>query len=448
MIQNEGYIEFDIKALLFYVLRRWKPIIIFSVVLAVLLGAFMAYSEYDTSLTVDTENPYWAEYQQYQDQLALYEDRVSMTQEKIDILQDYLDNSVLMNTDHRNVFIAKATYYVDSGYQIMPENSYQNPDKTYTMAWYYSDHLKDYQTFEAVGAEVGIDAKYLMELVDVYIENNDILSISVSHSSQQAAEHIMEAMQAKLKEIHLHLESSVGKHDITNMMDTCGIYIDKTLKEAQQEAHDEMLELQDELLTRKQELYALKEGPTPDDLNVVKAFIKWFILGGVAGGVLIVGTLFLASILKNRVCSSAQLAANFQVDILGELIHGKALSPISRMLNRAEGALSENSEENFQYLAEKISHQIDGNHKILLCSDMDTAVISTLTESLNKYCSNHQFVSAGNLLKDVTALHAMKSCDAVLMIAVRDHSKNTVIRKTISLIRSYKKDLIGFIIAY
>lgn len=448
MIQNEGYIEFDIKALFFYVLRRWKPVLIFSVAIAVLLGTLMAYSEYDTSLTVDTENPYWATYQQYQEQLALYEDRVSTAQEKIDILQDYLDNSILMDIDHRNVFIAKATYYVDSGYQIKPDYDYQTPDKTYTMAWYYCDYLKDYQTFETVGTEVGIDAKYLMELVDVYIANDDILSISVSHSSQQIAERIMDALQEKLKEIHLHLEDSVGEHDIINMMDTCGIYIDETLKNAQQQAHDELLELQNTLLAHKQKLYELKEESAPDELNVLKAFIKWLILGGIFGGVLIVGVLLLAAILKNRVYSSAQLAANFQVGVLGELICRNPLPRISKKLNQTEGCLSDNSEKNLQYLAEKIKHQLDGTQKILLCSDVDTTVIGVLAESLNRHCSQHQFIAAGNILQDVDALRSMNSCDAVLMIAVRDLSKNTVIKRILSVIRAYNKELIGVILAY
>jgi len=448
VIQNDGYIEFDIKALFFYVLRRWKSVIVFSLAIAVLLGAFMGYSEYKTSLTVDPENPYWAEYQQYQDQLTLYEDRVSATQEKIGVLQDYLDNSVLMNTDHRNVYIAKATYYVDSGYQIMPNHNYQNPDKTYTMAWYYCDYLKDYQLFEAVGAEVGIDAKYLMELVDVYIANNDILSISVSHSSQQVAQRIMEALQTQLQSIRLHLESSVGEHTLTKMMDTCGIYIDETLKVAQQQAHDEMLTLQNDLLIHKQELYDLKESSTPDDLNIAKAFIKWFILGGIVGGVLSVGTLFLVSILKNRVYSSAQLAANFRVGILGELICGAPLSVISRKLNKIEGCLTENSEDNLQFLAERVKYQLGSAREIMVCSDLDTDIVAVLADSLNKYCPGFHFLPTGNLLKDASALHTLAKCDTVLMIAVRDRSRNSDIRKNLSLIQSYKKDLSGFIIAY
>ena len=53
MNQNEEYIELDLKALLFYAFRRWKPIVVFAVIVALLLGALMAVSEYFTGANPD-----------------------------------------------------------------------------------------------------------------------------------------------------------------------------------------------------------------------------------------------------------------------------------------------------------------------------------------------------------------------------------------------------------
>ena len=449
MIQNENYIEFDLKALFFYVLRQWKPILSFCLALALLLGGFQAYQEYKTGLNVDMENSYWAEYQQYQDEITFLEDRVATTQSKIDVLQDYIRNSVLMKADHRNIYIAKSTYYIDSGYKIIPETSYQDPDKTYTLSWHYRNHLQDYTVFEAVGSQVGIDAKYLMELVDVSIPNDSTLSIAVSHPSQQSAEDIMNILHDEIQSVHRQLSGTVTNHTITRMMNTCGVYIDEGLNEAQQKTYDDLLELQEDIITYRDDLLILKKGPTPGELNIVTAFIKWFILGGGVAGVLAVAFLFIRSILRNRLHAASQLVSGFQTTVLGEVICSREkLSPAARIINQLEGCLTGNSDENLQFLAENIRNHAGNAKTILLCGDGNAALCAGLADHLNKYLSGTQLVSAGNLLKDACALRALAECDAVVMVSVRDRSRNNHLRKMQTLICSYKKEILGFIMTY
>ncbi len=449
MIQNDDYIEFDLKALFFYILRQWKPVLILCLAAAVLLGCLMAYSEYNTSLAVDMENSYWAEYQQYQDQIAFFEDRVNTTQDRINTLQDYIAHSVLMKTDHRNVYIAKATYYVDSGYKILPENTYQDIDKTFTLSWLYRNYLSDYSLFEAIGSEVNIDAKYLMELVDVSIPNDQTISITVSHPTKRFANSIMEILQEKLQLVHLNLNETVGDHTITLMLNTCGVYVDEELNETQQAAYDDLLVLQDDLITYREELYTLKEGPAPGELNVVTAFIKWFVLGGALSGILVVLFLFMKSILQNRLHSTSQLISSFHATVLGEMICSRtSLSPVSQKINKQEGCLSKNSEGNLQFLAENIRNHCCSAKNVLICCDANPSLSTAIAEALNKYLSEIRLLPVGDLLTEASALRTLSECDAVVMVAVRDHSRNTILRKMLTLIHSYKKETVGFIVTY
>lgn len=449
MIQNDGYIEFDLKALFFYILRQWKPVLIICLAVALLLGSFMAYSEYNTSLAVDMENSYWVEYQQYQDQIAFFEDRVTTTQNKVDALQDYIAHSVLMKTDHRNVYISKATYYVDSGYRILPENTFQDPDKTPTLAWHYKNYLSDYSVFEEIGKQVGIEAKYLMELVEVTIPNGYTLSVSVSHPTKRFSNIIMEIVQEKLQEVHQHLTQTVCDHTITIMLNTSGVYIDEDLNETQQEAYDDLLVLQDDLLSYKQELYTLKNGPAPGELNVVTAFIKWFILGGALSGILVVLFLFMKSILKNRLHATSQLISSFHATVLGEMICSRTiLSPVSQKINKLEGCLFKDSEGNIQFLAENIRNHCGSAKNVLICCDANPSLSTAIAEALNKYLSEIRLLPVGDLLTEASALRTLSECDAVVMVAVRDHSRNAILRKMLTLIQSYKKETVGFIVTY
>jgi len=449
MIQNEGYIEFDLKALFFYILRQWKISLILGLVVALVLGSFMAYSEYATSLTVDMENSYWIEYQQYQDQKSFYEDRISTTEDKIDALQDYIDNSILMKTDHRNVYIAKSTYYVDSGYMILPENVYQEPDKTYTLAWHYSNYLNNYSTFEEIGAQLGISAKYLMEIVNISLPNECTINISISHPEKQQADIIMAIIQKELQNIQQILENTVAEHTITLMVDTCGVYIDTNLQKAQQDTYEELLELQDNLLSYKDDLYTWKKGPAPGELNIVTAFVKWFILGGVIGVILGALYVFIKSILQNRLHSTSQLTSSYQVVVLGEAVCSKPqLSLFSKKINQLEGCLFENSDNNDQFLAENIRNHCGVHHNILVCCDADPEICNILTQSISKHLYDIQLIPTGHLTKDASALRTLASCDAVLMVAARDISHNEAIRKTMKLVQSYKKEIIGFVLTY
>ena len=113
-----------------------------------------------------------------------------------------------------------------------------------------------------------------------------------------------------------------------------------------------------------------------------------------------------------------------------------------------EGCLPENSNDNFEFLAESIRHQLNDSRNIMVCCDLDSNISRALADSLNDLCPDLHFFPAGSLLRQAGALHQLSECDSVLMVAVRDRSRNSVIRKMMSLIKSYNKEVIGFVIAY
>lgn len=449
MIQNEEYIQFDIKALFFHILRKWKAILIFAVVVALVLGGWMAYSEYKTSMAEGSETSYWRKYQQYQDLIATYEDHINVTQERLDNLQKYMDESVLMRMDPRNAYRAKAVYYVDSGYQIMPQYTYQDPDKTATLTWYYRRYITNYEIFEEIGKEIGLETKYVVELVEVTSPNESTFYISVRYPNAEGAMQIMDMLQNKLDEATVELSESIGTHTITVMEDTCGVYIDDALKENQKKAEEEILELKDDVLGFSYELLQVKEGPGPDELNVVSAFVKWFLIGGVIGAVVVILYLFLKTVAGNRVYAPSQLAAGFHADVLGEVICStKALPRMARKINKWEGCLTENSEGNLELIAEKIKYHCAGAAKIALCSDTESGISNTIAEQLNAHLTGISLLPTGNLLKEAAALRTLAECDVVLMVAERNKSRNAMIKKNMKVLSSYDKKLMGFIVSY
>lgn len=449
MARNDEYIEFDLKTLCFYVLRRWKPIVGLGLVMALLLGALMAYSEHNTSVNQDAGNSYWVDYQQYKNQVNYYKESMALTQSKIDSLEEYMKESVLMSMDYRNVYRTKVVYYIDTGYQVLPENTYQDTDKTGTLSWYYRRHITEYSVYEELSALMGIDTKYVMELVSVSIPSDSAVYITACHSTEEGAVRIADLLQKKMEEAQAQLNTAVEEHKLTLMEDSCGVYIDETLKENQKETAEEVLKLKNSLNKDNEAMLELIKESNPGELNVVTAFIKGAIAGGAIGVVLVVAYLLLKVFISNRVIGAFQLTAAYQAPIFGEVIYSKEkLSGVEKKINALEDCLTENSEANIQYIAENIKNQCGEAKTVMVCSDLDDSVAARFVAEIAACLPEVQLLPAGNVLKDANALRTLAACDAALLIAQRDQSKNAVIGKMVSQIKTYQKRLMGFVVSY
>lgn len=452
MNQNEEYIEINLKAIFFRILYQWKKLLVWGIVIGMLLGGFMAFSEYRVITSTEQDTSYHLELQEYQEKLALAQGKVDATQVKIDALQEYMDHAVLMKADYRNIYISKATYYIDSNYQIMPSLNYQNPDKTYSLAWHYQNFLSDYSLYQEISEEVGIEAKYLMDLISIGVTNSDTLYMSVSHPTERFADLIMDVLQEKLSQLHEQLNDTIDQHTLTLMLDTCGNYVDESLKNRQQEVYDEMLGLQSDLIKLKEELQTLEEElqtleeEPPKEANVLKAFIKWFILGGVLGAMIPAGISVCGTVFSDRVYSSEDLTSRYQKPVFGYVLRqGQNMDPLTCLIRKWERIANKNSKENNAYLAANLRNHLGSSKNILLCSDVSEAESALAVDALQALLPEQILTSAGSLTNDVNALEALSHCEAVIAVVSASRSHRKEINRAFSTISGCGKTLAGFI---
>ena len=455
MIQTDDYIEFDFKSLFFYVLRKWKVLLIFCVVAALLLGGFMtvsAYQESKNSASSVSED----EVQYYRDQIGFYDGSIKVILEQMAITQEYTEQSVLMNADYRNVYKAITIYNVETDYQIIPDSTYQNTDKTYSVTWYYRQLLNEYAVFEEAGAAFGLEVKYLQELVKIEGLKDFSFSITVTHPSEETSRGIMEFFQTKVQEYSTHLNETFEPHTLTQMVNTCGQYVDQSISDEQWHIYNLLLDLQEDLTELEEnkadcqkQLNALLASGEPQMPNLPATFVKWFVLGAVIGIVLAVLLLLVKSLVSNRLHSAGQLMSCYQATVLGETVRSKRNLPaVIRWINRLEGCLEKDSKGNLQFLAENIRNHCGEAKTVLLCSDTDMKLVAGLVEDLNKHLTDVRLVAAGNILRDAEALRLLNQSDAVVMVAQRDVSRNALIKKMLHLTQSYDKTVLGFIVSY
>ena len=441
MGHNEEYIEIDLREMLFYVLRRWKSVLAAGLVLAVLLGGAKAALEYKTMTDPEEQQKLEEDLRRYDVQLRQYEELIEKNKEKIDAQQEYIDRAVLMKADWRNVYVAKATYYVDSGYQILPGNNYQDTDKTALLAWHYRNNLYDYLICKEFIEKTGMEAEFLKDLISIQIPANNTISLTVKHPSESSAKAIMEDLQAQMEEIHGLLNETVKEHTLALVLDTCNGQVDEGLKAYQQAVYDDLQSYEEELLEYEKKLREL-EGNAPDGLNPI---VKWAILGGLVGCVLMVGVYAFMMIAGGRVCAPDEVGRRYKIPMLGMACIGeKKPDRITGLLRRLNGRLESNSEENNCYLAENLENRRGGAGKIVVFGDVEQAA-AVVGEILRNKLPHLELQYAASPLKDAAALRSLADCEGAVLVVAAERSRVGDIGRIVDLVKDYGKTIIGYV---
>lgn len=498
-MEQEEYIEIDLKAIFFRMLYQWKRILVVALALAAVLGVLMGVL---TALPKDEdeESKLWSEIELYayslnareeklislQDKMLSLEDRMlslenkkrtfteqqNAIQEKIDILLDDMDHSVLMKADYRNVYIAQATYHIDSGWKVLPGNNYQDPDMTGTLNYYYRSLMQEYHVYEAISEKVGIEPKYLMELVSIGCPTNNTVSLTVYHPYEHSALQIMELLQSALLELHDQLAQDVESHTLTMMLNTCGIYVQDWIRDMQQAHKDELLDYQlemddaqgilletqnelirtqeelilaqEDLIRAQEELEAFLEEDVPEDPNPLKEGIKWAILGGVAGGLLAAVWYAALFLFNGRIYSIGSMADRWGAPVVGRLVRETKWDPITQLLRKWDGAMLANTDENDKLVTATL-HLHCKDDRVLLFSDAGAACTELAAERLREQ-TQLKLEPHGSLTLDAQALEALETSESVLLVITIGVSRKSEVDKAVRLIRAAGKELAGFLV--
>lgn len=446
MNHHEDALEFNLKDLLFYILYRWKFIAIAAILAAIALGIIQAYPQYKSAASISSIEAAKENQQQYYEQLEVLEQSIHTTKEKIKALQEYMNESILVNANSQSVHIAKATYHIDTGYQIIPNSNYQNPNRTELLLWYYRNYLTDYSTYTELSAGLGIDATYLLELVKVSDSTADVLFVQVIHPEEDMALTILNYLDEMLFRNKDYLDRTIEEHTLTQMTCSCGIYPSETVATTQQEKAEQMQLFTQELSTQNSELKQYKKNNAPNTVHVLSTFIKWAVVGGLAGGVLLIVLFFLLGIFDNRIYSPDCISSRYNIVYLGGILpSGLRFDFITKWLRKLDCLLTQNSPENLQFLAANIENHLGTNRKILICNDLNNGSMAALEDELQAQLQEAHIISAGSLLEDASAVRALPKCDCILLVFNRNHTCHKHIRKALNQIQECGKETLGFI---
>ena len=140
---NTETVEVTLPGILFSVIKNRKSIWISLLVFAILLGGFRLvfglFSLNDEEIFGQTQADYEFAVKVYNSTKETMERRMVELQSEIDLQRELKESAELLRIDPYHTFAGHLTYYIDTGYEVSPELSFQTPDYTESLIKAYSD---------------------------------------------------------------------------------------------------------------------------------------------------------------------------------------------------------------------------------------------------------------------------------------------------------------------
>ena len=300
--------EVTFKDVLILFLRNFEKIFAFALVFAVLFAAYGGWRGYSAASGENLQrqlDDYQIALDEYNASTQSLRDTIEQDQQRLESLQEYTEQSVYYNLDPYDEAVSELIFYIDTGYQIVPSQYYQNPNKTGELVSAYCDAYRSAELYEGVSAILGqeIEIKYIDELLtieragDIQVKDS-VGNVTVKHSDgnegvvviraraqdEETASKITSFVYNYLRE---QFGSTIAAHTTTIISDSTMRVMDSELEQSQKQMVEDIASLQESMKTNEAQLDTLErdmpQQPSASMVGVVKRAILFGIVGGVLG---------------------------------------------------------------------------------------------------------------------------------------------------------------------
>ena len=155
--------EVTFKDVLILFLKRFERILAVALAFAVVFAAFGAEN------TQKLQDDYQLKLDEYNQSTEKLRITIEQQQQRLDSMQQYAKDSIYYNLDAFNEAVSELVFYVDTGYQIIPSQYYQAPNKTGEIVSAYCDAYRSAQLYDGIRDILGdeVEIKYIDELLSV-----------------------------------------------------------------------------------------------------------------------------------------------------------------------------------------------------------------------------------------------------------------------------------------
>lgn len=483
--------EIDLIQLAFSILHKYRQILMTVVICAVLAAGFglakNAYSSYAEGKAADSEDVAVAKsaaqqkydeemlayreektkhdtnVQQYQEELLENQQAIESTKIKIQNAQEYLDNSVLNTIDPYNVPVAQADLYVSTDYKILPGMDYQNVDYTDAVLKAYSSLITNSETMDKIAKTVGMEERYLQELVSVSGDSSTrLLTIRAYGADEATANKILDALLVRMEDVRPTIQSTVGSHSIAQLTRTSTVSVMTWLRDNQQQNRDDLTNLQNQVTTLEaadhvleqsieDEQQALEAMKLPEAPKEGTSMPKLIVLGALLGAVLACGVVVVRFLLDGMVYSASELNRSTGLPVLGALASdrtkkaGKLDAKLYQMEGRPDGSADA---EMLCLMAQTIRSRAPEAKNILVTGDLPADQLEALAAALQatEPLRGQSVTAAESILKAAATVPHVVAADAIVLAADCTVTRTDAVREQNEKIVRLGKQILGCIV--
>ena len=405
-----------LKDMLNSVLFHWKKIIVFAVILAILMAAVQGviyYAETQEELAKTQDSAAMTAQEKYESNKRIYERRIQECEALITKQAKYMDESVLMNIDANNSYIASTHVYIATDYQIMPGMTYQNLDPAAGILAFYKMTITDDVKLADIAQQLGMEMEYLEELMHLSTSNERWLEIHVYHDDAATAEKITNLLLDLIKAETATAKQLMGEHAVEIPLQSVAPYLGDYISNKQTDASEKMTGYQTALSEAE---LALEKLSAPSSL-VVRC-IKWASLGGIAGGVLAVLYYAMMFVFSEEVHSADEVRDRTDLKVFGRVANEEYhFDALTRKFRALGGILQSNSDDNYAVIAESIGNFCGTEDTVLVAGCAEGTVAADLAASLRKNTGRVAFEGCDDLLRNAAAVRNLAGYKKAILVA-------------------------------
>ena len=438
--RNEEQVVY-LKDLIFAALYQWRKILAVAIALALLLGGFKAYK----ALSAPRSEVDPVAMERYEEEKKFLTDSIADLKKSVAYQEDYLSDSMLMKLDPYSFYEAKTTIYIDTGYQILPSQAYQSPDKTGAVVNAYATILTG-SAIDQIAKAAALDSFYLRELFFVE-QGAKTLTICVRYADEAGAVQLMNLLNEQVLANQESIGQTVCLHELT-VLSNCAIEVKSLELASQQKAEaDRLAALKEELKEAQKALDALypPQAVTVSMGSVVKSAVIFAVIGGVLGVFLTVCAVWVVHITGSKVYSPRVLRNRTGVKVLGCLPTSAAKNPIDRSLRKLEGRNAAEPAQQAALLAVNIANLCSDANALLVigaAADGREALVSAIAAEM----PSAKVLDMDDLLLNPDAMKALKTADAVLLVEQCNVSRYDDVAYAAATVADHGKKLIGCVV--
>lgn len=448
--------EMSIKEYLLAILHRWKSIFLLAFVGALALGAgsFLGQTSSISQQTAEFEKQSSINQQSIDEKLQL----IDMLAEKVSSIDDYLDRSILMQTDPYNKQIAAITLSIDVqldsiNFSAITENYDGAADiasaKTNNVLNHYLVLIENANLSEVLEGVLPrqYSESHLREAVRVKKNAQGIITISCVGNSVVDAVKIVDAMYEYLLGRQEMVSQMTGAHSIAVLDRSNKQVADSTLAEVQADQLKQKTEIENQIKALNLEIADMQiEKPREGISRTV--LMRQAVLGLLAGGFigLVLALVRFLSVLPVQI--PEQIQERLGVRYLGG-VKRRVRDPFAKLAASIRGSfLLEEEGAALQLISANMREVIGEHKKVLLTGSLTEKENAEFAHKLAQLptLKGVELVPAANVNKSADAVRKLGETSGVILIERLLTSKMEDVQREKNRIDVSGKEILGYVL--